>query len=443
MNQEISLQSILESQPGSIGATGIEAVALSGHGTFTAGSLKFLAGFSILRRLSHAAIILERAELGNHAHVPLLFLLHGVSLLGSLGDGRSIRVENLHVDHSNESFVEMTPMNCAIEIGEKPASRPLRAKYTLTGLYHGNISFDFQDWKILICADSDSIAKARASKALEIPFDGATLNLSSSTQEKTEDDYDEFAESLFTLLSLASGNGITSHCWAYSYSDGHELELWRPRFGDDIGPGPIIDHTELGSFLKECLPHWLQLSDSDQHVMSVAVLHLNTSGLGFLDNRLLQVAQIWELLATEWGCKEAMPPDMQQLKTSLKAVLRQWRDTNPDCDPDGKITNRILASLQWNTLLSRINSMVESFGLRTRVIGLDFPMLKAARDNAAHSISAGASDEKAYEMCQLLMAARTGIQLLLLRKLKYSGLVIFHKNGWRADEYLEFFFAHN
>ena len=173
MNQEISLQSIFESQLGSMSAIGIEAVASSGHGTFTAGSLKFPAGFSILRRLSHASIILEPAELGNHAPVHLLLLPHGVSLLGSLDDGRSIRVEDLHVDHCNESFVEMTPMNCAIEIGQKPASRPLRAKYTLTGLYHGNISFDFQDWKVQICTDSDSIAKARASKALKVPFDGA------------------------------------------------------------------------------------------------------------------------------------------------------------------------------------------------------------------------------------------------------------------------------
>lgn len=440
MNQELSLQSIFEPQLGSTDSMGIEAVTSRGHGTFTAGSLNFPARFSVLRRLSHASVILEREELGNHAHV--LFLPHVFSLLGSLDDGRSIRIESLQAVSSNDSFVEMTPRNCAVEVGVKSVSSPLRARYTLTGLYHGNINLDFQDWKIQICADSDSFAKARASKALKIPLDGATLNLSSSLQEKTANDYDEFAESLFTLLSLAHGNGITSHCWAYSYPDGHELELWRRRFGDDIGPGPIIDHTELGSFLKECLPHWLQLSDRDQHVMSVAVLHLNTSGLGFLDNRLLQVAQIWELLATEWGRPEAMHPDMQQLRNSLKAFLRQWRDTNPGCDSDGKITGRILTSLQRDTLLSRINSMVESFGLCTHLIGLDIAMLKAVRDKAAHSISAGASDENAEEMLKLLLAARAGIQLLLLRKLYYSGFVIFHDKDWQGDRCIEHFFAH-
>lgn len=87
--------------------------------------------------------------------------------------------------------------------------------------------------------------------------------------------------------------------------------------------------------------------------------------------------------------------------------------------------------------------MIESFGLRTHFIGLDFAMLKAARDKAAHSISAGVSDENAGEMHQLLLTARTGIQLLLLRKLNYSGSVIFHEKGWRADKRIGIFFANN
>jgi hypothetical protein len=440
MNHESCPQSNYDPHLGSIGAIGIEAITARGHGVFTADSLNFAAGFSILRQLSHAVIILRRAELGIHVHIPLL--LHRFSLSGALDDGRSIRVENLHVHLSNESIVEMTPMNCAVEIGEKSASRPLCAKYTLTGLYHGNIDFNFQDWKIQICADRDSIAKARASKALKIPLDGATNNLSNSSQDKTEDDYDEFAGNVFSLLSLASGNGVTSHCWTYSFPDGNELELWRPRPGDDIGPGPIVSHAELGSFLQKCLPCWLELSEENRDLMLVAIMHLDTSGLGFLDNRLLQVAQIWELLATKWGHKKATPPNIQKLKESLKTFLREWRDTNPGCDPDAKITCRILGSLEWDTLLSRMNSMVDSFGLLTHLIGLDLARLKVARDKAAHSISTGVSDKDREDMLQLLLAATAGIQLLLLRKLNYTGFVVFHERGWRADRCIKYFFVH-
>jgi hypothetical protein len=440
MNHESCPQSNYDPHLASIGAIGIEAISARGHGVFTADSLNFAAGFSILRQLSYAVIILRRAELGIHVHIPLL--LHRFSLSGSLDDGRSIRVENLHAHLSNESTVEMTPMNCAVEIGEKSASRPLCAKYTLTGLYHGNIDFNFQDWKIQICADRDSIAKARASKALKIPLDGATLNLSNSSQDKTEDDYDEFAGNVFSLLSLASGNGVTSHCWRYSFSDGQDLELWRPRWGDDIGPGPIVDHAELGLFLQKCLPCWLELSDEDRYFMLVAITHLNTSGLGFLDNRLLQVAQIWELLATEWGPKKAMPPEILHLKNGLKSFLGKWRDDNPGCDPNGIVSGRVVNSMDWITLLRRMDSMIEAFGLQAHLIGLDIARLKDARDNAAHSISVGVSDGNREDMVRLLLSALTGIQLLLLRKLNYSGSVIYHNNGWRAVKSIESFFAH-
>jgi hypothetical protein len=89
-----------------------------------------------------------------------------------------------------------------------------------------------------------------------------------------------------------------------------------------------------------------------------------------------------------------------------------------------------------------MNSMVDSFGLLTHLIGLDLARLKAARDKAAHSISAGVSDKDSEDMLQLLLAATAGIQLLLLRKLNYPGFVIFHEKGWRADRCINYFFAY-
>lgn len=440
MNQENRPPNISKPQPDSISAKRIEVVSLRGHGRFTAKNLDFTADFLILRQLSHTVFILNRAGLGIHAHIPLL--QGKISLSGSLQDGRSVRVESLYILHSNESIVEIAPMNCAVEIGERPTSRPLRAKYTLTGLYYGDLACDHQDWTIQICANSESMANARASKALNIPLDGATLTLSCLSKDKRESDYDDFADSLFRLMALASGNGVTSHRWIYSFSDGQELELWRPRMGDDIGPGPIVAHTDFGLFLKECLPSWQQLSDDDLHIMSVAILHLNTAGSGFLDNRLLQVSQIWELLAAKWGTKKIMPAEILQLKNELKSFLRKWRDEKPGCDPDGTISCRVLTSMDWITLRSRMNSMIELFGLQDRLIGLDFAKLKDARDKAAHSISLGASDGNTEDILQLLLSAQTGIQLLLLRKLNYSGSVIFRDNGWRVNKGIEFFFAH-
>ena len=417
----------------------IEVVSFHGNGRITANGSDFDASFSILRQSSRSVIILSQKELGNLSLIPISGL--ELSLSGTLQDGRSVKVESLKQLYSDECIIEIVPWDCAIEIGERSTSRPLRAQYTLTGLHHGNLDHEYQDWVIQIRSDRESMANARASKALQIPFDGATLTLSCSSAEKTEEDHDDFAKQIWTLLALASGNGVTCHRWIYSFSDEHELELWRPRSGDDVGPGPIIDHTGLSLFLEQCLPSWLLLSDADRHAISIAILHLNTSGSGFLDNRLLQVCQIWEFLAEEWIANQKLPSEILLLKKQLKVTLRAWKEAHQGSDDNGIISGRVLNSLDWIALLRRMNALVEAFGFQAHLIGLDLRKLKDARDAAAHSISIGASDGDGGDWSRLLVSAQTGVQLLILRKLNYSGNVIFHENLWRSDRNIEFFFA--
>jgi hypothetical protein len=210
--------------------------------------------------------------------------------------------------------------------------------------------------------------------------------------------------------------------------------------GDTIGPGPIIYPEILSDFLQQVLSAWQQMPEEDKHTIRVAVLHLNTSGTGFLDNRLFQVAQIWEYLADKWAPDEDLGGPEKELKRELKKCCSDWRKRHdPDPDPSGRLSGRVAFAFHWPVWKRRIQSLSTKFRLNLSNHGLDIDHLKAARDTTGHSISLEGVEASSGPHHELLLRAQRLVQIILLLKLGYNGLVIDHRNGCSFCEYIEKF----
>jgi len=331
----------------SVGDLGV--VTLKGIGTFTWSQGEFTSRFKLHRQLSRAVLVIEGSELPYRINIT-----DNLSLTGRLDDGRAISVGNLHPIQISD-IVEMAPMNCAICIGSTHSAHPIAARYILTGLFEGNFKVHHDGWSALILESEFALRAQKISQGLKLPLEGLALEISSAG--KSEEDYESFARDIMLLLSLANGNGVSSHRWTLTYSNEEEREKWRSRAGDEIGPGCIVQCGCLEQFLQQSLPVLRQMSQEDRALIGLTVAYLNSSATGYLDTRLIQIAQAWEFLAAQWAPKGSLTEPEVILRNTLKSCCRDWRKTYPSSDPDGAWGNRVLFAFEWPKLKRQIEAL--------------------------------------------------------------------------------------
>jgi len=355
------------------------------------------------------------------------------SLSGRLADGRPVLIRQLLVVHIGE-LVELCPHNCAVEIGSRGFGAPVRSCFFLTGLYEGSFSLTSDELHIELVTDIEAKNSERAARGIGIPLDGSTLVISSEHQSHR--DHEAVAADIMLLLSLACGTGITSHRWEHQYQDKHRIEFWQRWIGDDTGPGPVVRSEHLKVFAAHAHPTWERMSEDEQVVLRNAIIHLNNSGTGYLDTRLFQTAQIWEYLAAQWTPKADLSQDEKELKAILKKARREWAKTYPNADPNGLIGDRIAKAFDWQVLRRQIESLAAQFEVDLSILGLDIESLKVARDSVAHSITLKDVGSSSGSYVDTLLRSQYGLQIILLLKLQYEGLVIDRMNGWTTNKHV-------
>ncbi|WP_255095124.1 hypothetical protein [Synechococcus sp. J7-Johnson] len=309
--------------------------------------------------------------------------------------------------------------------------------FILTGLYEGDFTLSDDKWVIELCSGSEAVVNKKASQGLKIPLEGSTLKI--SADGKSRDEHERYAMDIMLLLSLACGTGITCHRWILYWSGDQQLELWRSRSGEEIGPGPIIEQWNLKQYLEKTLPAWHEMPEEEKKILRIVIAHLNNSGTGYLDNRLFQVAQTWEYLAKKWIPDAELSDKEKDLKASLKISCRQWRKDNPTADPQGLITDRVSKAFDWPILRRQIEGLGAQVGLNLLTLGIDIDHLKDARDSVAHSITLEGVSPSSGPHHELLARAQYGLQLLLLLRLKYSGQVVNYEDGWSCRKHINSF----
>ncbi|MBW1673629.1 MAG: hypothetical protein JRJ45_08290 [Deltaproteobacteria bacterium] len=235
------------------------------------------------------------------------------------------------------------------------------------------------------------------------------------------------------LLSLACGNGVTCHTQIVSWGSEGDLEVWHQMPGDEFGPGQCVPGFRIESFLGQVLSSWSAWPEKKQSEARLAIIYINLSASGYLDTRMFQIMQGWEMLSNAWGHKVLLSGAEKNLKADIKSVYRQWRANHPKADPKGYLGSRLTSLFQWPPARRQMEALADSRGIDMARLGLYFERLKKARDKIAHSgkMPKDMLDKK-NESLKLLKSAQYGLQLLLLAELGYSGLVVMEDKGWQS-----------
>ncbi len=410
--------------PEGISVRPIDVLTIRGKGVLACCTTNHKLEFTLHRQLSRTVISFDQSAIGIDA-----FSADSFSLLGVLTDERPIFIDQLRRIGAKEGgLVELRPWNCAVEIGCRGAGAPLGSTFILTGLYEGEFNYNYGEWLLDLCSDKDARLNIKASKGLGIPLEGSTLRISS--EGKSHEQHEVMAADIMLLLSLASGTGVTCHRWIFDYSDNKRIEFWRSRAGEEIGPGPIVEPWCLLTFIEQVIPVWHHMPEAERKIIRTAITHLNNSGSGYLENRLFQTAQTWEYLAMQWIPGSGLTPAEAELKKKLKEIRKDWSKIYPTADCNGLIGDRIAKAFDWPILRRQIEGLASQSGIDLSILALDIEHLKAARDSVAHSITLDGVDASTGSHHDLLMCAQYGLQIILLLKLQYKGLVIASEKGY-------------
>ena len=356
-----------------------------------------------------------------------------VQLTGILLDGRPIKAGALLLTKTNPPGdivgVEFSAME-GVALGQAVDIPPISSAYPMTGCFKGEITLTYDGWKIstMPCPEPD-IEKDLVEK-WRIPVEGMTLQL--KRDGASMEQHQDIARMVMTLLSLALGTGVACDRQFFTWSN-EVLEIWRQWTGDEIGPGAIIPDYQLAKFLEQALPAWQSLSQDQQKALRLTRDYINLSARGYLDTRLLQIFQPWEFLVDAWGIKGKLSESESCLRASLKRARAQWNQDHSNCDVDGFWGSRISVIFDWPKLKDAIIQLATSLDLDFKLVGLDLDSLIKARNSVAHSGRLAAHPAGADKhSSDLLIKGQYCLQLLILRILRYHGMVNHSKNGMRS-----------
>jgi hypothetical protein len=412
----------------------IKVIVLNGRGTFSGGQVDIISNFKLHRQLVRSVVVIEDIDPPFWIQCVDYFALEGI-----LDDGRAISVIKLQPIQSCDSnrLIELVPFNCSVSIGSSSVSHPIEARYSLFGLFEGSFKIEFDDWKVELVADANAPRLKKLSESLKLPLEGLDLKISGI--KKSEEEYESIAQDIMLLLSLAIGNGVSSSRWLLAYPN-HDLhEQWCSRSGLEIGPGCIVHNWNLAKFLQQCFPVLRGMSQEDRDLIKVAVVYLNISATGYLDTRLIQIAQAWEFLAAKWAPKGNLTEQENNLRETIKNCCRNWRKDHPPLDSDGSLGKRILFAFEWPKLKRQIEALADQACLDLEKVGINLQKLKAARDAVAHQGRLEVLDPSVIPYHELLTNAQFGLQLLLLTKLGYTGHVEVSENGYCDHKLISYF----
>lgn len=411
-------------------------ISLNGKGIFSSGKRQFEKLFTVHREFSHTVFLVQEEE-PNEIFCSEFNISERWSLSGQLEDGRDIFAEQLMIANTGgtDRYTEFTPL-ASVVIGPTNASPLLEAQYPLVGMFDGEFSIEDSGWTIEVLKSNINPSNAkRQSKAWRLPLEGLTLRLKKPLS--TLDEYQEKAREIMLLLSLATGTGVTCYRQIAYLINQQTMEVWRKFPGDEFGPGAIVPDFRLGQFLAQVLPVWRQWKPDKTSQMRLAIIYINLSGTGYLDTRIFQISQAWEFLAVSWMPKGKLNGPECDLRNKIMTSYRDWKKEHPDIDPNGNWGSRITFPFNWPVAKRQIESLAESGRINLSNLGLNLEALKVTRDSVAHT-GKMASDQKGdYE---LLAAAQSGLQLLLLAELGYSGLVVTGNEGWKTFVPIDNFF---
>jgi hypothetical protein len=359
------------------------------------------------------------------------------SFQGQIENGQiAVSSSVLMLFSATEKSIVLMPKNEFI-IGEFDKEQIISARFPLIGYYGDKAEFDFENFRFRLNGNKHDAAKQeRLSKIWNTQLEGFCLEIEGANL--SSDDYVVKAMAISDLLSLAIGNVIGFNRQLYFSSNNHQYEIFREQHLADFGVYSCVPNFRITDFLSSCFPVWVkQLNDLERKTIRVAVNYINSTSIGYLEERVLRIAQAWELVSTDWiGDINEVPEEIEDLKHRLKDVLKMWRKDFPEVDKTGFWNGRVLGALSWDKSIFKAERLASEYRVNLDVIKLDLKKLFDDRNSVAHS---GRFKDYTEDRIPLIDSAVFGLQLILLRKLGYLGLVHTSENGWTTYKKIEEF----
>lgn len=359
------------------------------------------------------------------------------SFSGRIEDGR-IEVSSpvLMLFSASNKGIKLMPQKEFI-FGNYKNQQIVSAEFPLIGYYGDEAEFEHENFSYRISGDKQKAdLQELMSKTWKMQLEGFCLEIKGSSPSTEE--FVKKATNVTDMLSLATGNEIGFNHQIFNYIDGSKCEVWRYQHLDDFGAYECVPHFRISYYLKQCFPNWgSNINEEERKTINVAVNYINSTTKGYLEERLLRIAQAWELVSTDWiGDVDEAPEQVNNLRTRLKGSLKLWRNDFPEFDKTGFWTGRVLESLSWDKSTAKAERLASKYQINLEIIKLDLRKMFNDRNSVAHS---GRFKDYTEDRITLIDSAVLGLQLIILRKVGYTGLIHTSENGWTTYKKIEEF----
>lgn len=246
----------------------------------------------------------------------------------------------------------------------------------------------------------------------------------------------DIAIDIKNLLSIALGRRIIFDRQQYWF-DGN-ADIVEKEMSKNYNAGKaIIPDSRIQEFLEQTLPKWRTYTKAEKTKIFIIINYLNQTSHDFIEDRILRTVQAWECFGHYWIEEIELTDELKDLKTRIKATYKAWKKERSYDDKNGEIGQRLGLSLDQEKLLLKLNKIVKQSGLKAEKIKLDLRVLKNLRDIVVHTGRINIDGPEAYSF---LNPGVTGLQLIILKKIGYTGLVYGEKDGWRTITKIEEYF---
>lgn len=258
--------------------------------------------------------------------------------------------------------------------------------------------------------------------------------------EKEISTYELLSENVLELVSIAQGYSIVCDKRIYENSEGSRYESYGENTGDGIGPSLIIPKSLVPQFISESYSKWVSLPMNIRSAIKTATKYVNMSTYGYLDIQLFQVFQAWELLATAIyksynSDNENIPIDKERraLESAVKCAYKKWEKENKEYAAKDNFPSKLLGAIKFRANRDVVEYFTDYTGLEISLLSLNMRDFRNHTNKVRH---VGMLDDKAeYQAIQsLLINARFGLRLQVLKILEYEGHVVFRNaSGSQCD----------
>jgi hypothetical protein len=395
-----------------------DLILIQGQGTFSSGALTINGSFEITNYPEKTVIEVKTQNVGHQ--LTALLSNNTWKLVGKNDQNSTVYAEDLQITDISEKII-FEPLK-EIKFGDLTPNELTEAKFPLIGLYSGSIDLNFHQGRI-ISEEQDSLTSEISvlGKRWNLQLEGKTLKL---TEPKTPiEDFQIKANDICLLLSLAVGNSVIFNRQLYYKDDQLVLEIWRRKAGYHYGVEPCIPDFQLNNFLKCTLNSFEKWGKKKKDLLYSTVNYINSANQGFLEDRLLRLCIAWESLALNLVKSSTLPKlEIELLKEYLEKSIDSF--DLPECIDKNFIKDRIAKALEWEKLYNSLVNLVDHYNLDSEKLHLDFKKLIKIRNDIAHS---GQFRKKfpQTDLADLVFYSKTGLQVILLLELGYSGLIEF------------------